>query len=198
MSKFDKNQIVNWKFKRLYRQIRRPPPPTSYEKKGKSPFSRFLVLGSFIRAIRGWADPTTDNIRAHIYQYQNIYHLSSLSNIYFFYLSIHLSIHLYIYLSIKLSFHLSGMSFQRCLSEPRPNLSVSNVYIYLDIYLSVLIPPVRYIYHKTRTVCTYFYICLCFTFSLSFSLSLSHCLFSLFCLFIYLYISIYLIVYYLY
>ena len=98
MSKFDKNQIVNWKFKRLYRQIRRPSP-TSYEKKGKSPFSRFLVLGSFIRAIRGWADPTTDNIRAHIYQYQNIYHLSSLSNIFFFYLPILLSIHLYIYLS---------------------------------------------------------------------------------------------------
>ena len=121
-------------------------PPTSYEKKGKSPFSRFLVLGSFIRAIRGWADPTTDNIRAHIYQYQNNYHLSSLSNIYFF-LSIYPSIYSSVYLSIKLSFHLSGMSFQRCLSEPRPNLSVSNVYIYLDIYLSVLIPPVRYINH---------------------------------------------------
>ena len=75
------------------------PPLRPMKKKGKSPFSRFLVLGSFIRAIRGWADPTTDNIRAHIYQYQNIYHLSSLSNIFFFYLPILLSIHLYIYLS---------------------------------------------------------------------------------------------------
>ena len=186
MSKFDKNQIVNWKFKRLYRQIRRPSP-TSYEKKGKSPFSRFLVLGSFIRAIRGWADPTTDNIRAHIYQYQNIYHLSSLSNIYFF---IYLFFYLFIYLSIKLSFHLSGMSFQRCLSEPRPNLSVSNVYIYLDIYLSVLIPPVRYIYHKTRTVCTYFYICLCFTFSLFLSLSLIVFSLSSVYSFIFIYLSI--------